>query len=413
MPNCGSRSGQDRSMRILIYSHDTFGMGNIRRMLAISRGLLDGLPEISLLLLTGSPVIHTLGANGRERMDYIKLPCLTRTDRGVYRARYLDTGVEELSRLRADLILAATRHFAPDLLMVDKKPLGVRGELEPALRYLRTERPRARTMLVLRDILDRPEAIISNWSRHGHDKSLRQDYDRILILGQQEIFDPVVEYRFPEEAAARTRFCGFLRKDTGAGSVGRATQLRESLGLDVKGGQQMMLVTPGGGEDGFKVIETSLLALAHRPQPQLQTIVVGGPEMPAEQREQLRRLAATIPNTRFLDFSNDLLGLMAAADLVVSMGGYNTICEIVSLRRRAIVIPRVRPTEEQLIRMERLAPLNCFLALHPDRLTVEQMAEAIERQLTATIDEATWARLDLGAQAVINAEVEALLKHEK
>ncbi|MFM8394010.1 MAG: glycosyltransferase family protein, partial [Acidobacteriota bacterium] len=365
------------------------------------------------LLLTGSPVIHTLGANGRERMDYIKLPCLTRTDRGVYRARYLDTGVEELSRLRADLILAATRHFAPDLLMVDKKPLGVRGELEPALRYLRTERPRARTMLVLRDILDRPEAIISNWSRHGHDKSLRQDYDRILILGQQEIFDPVVEYRFPEEAAARTRFCGFLRKDTGAGSVGRATQLRESLGLDVKGGQQIMLVTPGGGEDGFKVIETSLLALAHRPQPQLQTIVVGGPEMPADQREQLRRLAATIPNTRFLDFSNDLLGLMAAADLVVSMGGYNTICEIVSLRRRAIVIPRVRPTEEQLIRMERLAPLNCFLALHPDRLTVEQMAEAIERQLTATIDEATWARLDLGAQAVINAEVEALLKHEK
>ena len=398
-------------MRILIYSHDTFGMGNIRRMLAISRGLLDGLPEISILLLTGSPVIHTLCTDGQERMDYIKLPCLTRTDRGVYRARYLDTNVDELSRLRADLILAAARHFAPDLLMVDKKPLGVRGELEPTLRYLRTERQETRTMLILRDILDRPEAIISNWKGHGHDESLRRDYDRILILGQREFFDPVVEYRFPEEVAARTSFCGFLRKDVGAGSAGRVSRVRESLGLTSAAGERLLLITPGGGEDGFKVVETALRALAYRPLPHLQTIVVGGPEMPGPQREELRRMAAALPGTRFLDFSADLLGLMAAADLVVSMGGYNTICEIASLRRRAIVIPRVRPTEEQLIRMERLAPLNCFLALHPDRLTVEQMADAIERQLAVTIDEATWARLDLGAQGVINAEVEALLGH--
>jgi predicted glycosyltransferase len=398
-------------MRILIYSHDTFGMGNIRRMLAISQGILEGLPEVSILLLTGSPVIHKLCADGRQRMDYIKLPCLTRTDRGVYRARYLDLGVEELSGLRAELILAAARHFAPDLLIVDKKPLGVRGELGPTLRYLQAERPATRKMLILRDILDRPDAIISNWNGHGHDVSLRDDYDQVLILGQREIFDPVVEYHFPEGVAGRTRFCGFLRKGVETGPTEPRSQIRESLALDESGAHRMMLVTPVGGEDGFKVVETSLLALANRPQPRLQTIVVGGPEMPGEERERLRELAASIPDTRFLEFSNNLLSLMAAADLVISMGGYNTICEIMSLRRKAIVIPRVRPTEEQLIRMERLAPLNIFTVLHPDRLTVELMSEAIERQLATTIDEATWERLDLGAQGVINAEVEALLRH--
>ncbi len=402
-------------MRILIYSHDTFGMGNIRRMLAISRGLLEGLPGASILLLTGSPVIHTLFPTGwpndRRRMDYVKLPCLTRTDRGVYQARYLDLSVEELSSLRAELILAAVRNFSPDLLIVDKKPLGVRGELEPALRYLQTERPATRRMLILRDILDRPEAIITNWKGHGHDVSLQRDYDRILILGQQELFDPVVEYQFSEEAASRTRFCGYLQRGVEAEGAEPSRQLWESLGLDPSSVKRTLLVTPGGGEDGSRVVETSLLALARRPQPELQTIVVGGPEMPGDQRDHLRRLADSIPNTIFLDFSRNLPGLMAAADLIVSMGGYNTICEIVSLRRKAIVIPRVRPTEEQLIRMERLAPLDLFAVLHPDELTVELMADAIERQLAAKPAEADWQRIDLGAQQVINMEVERMLGH--
>ncbi len=70
--------------RLMVYSHDTFGLGNIRRMLAISQHLIEQRDDISILLVTGSPVIHSLRLP--KRLDYIKLPCLTRTDSEHYSA---------------------------------------------------------------------------------------------------------------------------------------------------------------------------------------------------------------------------------------------------------------------------------------------------------------------------------------
>lgn len=400
---------RDRTMRLLIYSHDTFGMGNIRRMHAISRGLLEWFPQSSVLLVTGSPVIHSLRPECLPRMDYVKLPCLTRTDRGEYSARYLDTSAAELIRLRSELILATVTNFAPDVLIVDKKPRGVSGELGPTLDYLRSKSKRARTVLVLRDILDRPEAIISNWERHGHFRSLPLDYDRILVLGQQEIFDPLVEYHFPAEATRKTRFCGYLRKDADLTS---AAAERRKLGI-TGDHQRLLLITPGGGEDGSRMIEVSLAALAQNYPADLRTVVVCGPAMPPGERERLRTMAEGLPAVSFLDFTSDMITLMAAADLIVSMAGYNTICEILSLRRKAIVIPRVTPTEEQLLRVERIASRGCFTAIHPDDLTPELMSGEIWRQLNSPADETAWTRVDLGAQTVINAEVEALLANHE
>jgi predicted glycosyltransferase len=44
--------------KVLIYSHDTYGLGNIRRMLAISRHIVDRDPNASVLIVSGSPMLH-------------------------------------------------------------------------------------------------------------------------------------------------------------------------------------------------------------------------------------------------------------------------------------------------------------------------------------------------------------------
>ncbi|MEL7224866.1 MAG: glycosyltransferase, partial [Cyanobacteria bacterium J06576_12] len=44
--------------RIMVYSHDAFGLGNLRRMLAICEHLLTRWPNLSILLVSGSPMIH-------------------------------------------------------------------------------------------------------------------------------------------------------------------------------------------------------------------------------------------------------------------------------------------------------------------------------------------------------------------
>jgi len=397
------------SKRVLVYSHDTYGLGNIRRMLAISEHLLRTQPELSILLVSGSPVIDRLGLP--DRLDYIKLPCLTRVERGQYRPRRLEVETETILALRAELIRVTARHFAPDLLLVDKKPLGIRRELEPTLLDLSARQPRTRRVLVLRDILDRPEAIIDNWERNGHAAALPL-YDRILVLGQREIFDLGSRYRLTAAARERIVYCGYLRKEAPAGT---REAVRRSRGI--REGEQLLLVTPGGGEDGERLVEAALLAfrqLLARQDPHLsrpwRAIVVSGPEMRREARERLRRMADDLPGIDFETFSGEMIGLVAAADIVVSMGGYNTICEIVSQRKRAIVVPRVEPTEEQSLRAECLGPLGLFDVVHPDQLDPTDLARRLAQLLSnREAVSPDWGQLDLNGLPALAREVEALL----
>ena len=92
-------------MRLMVYSHDSFGLGNIRRMLAICNYLLEAIPQLSILVVSGSPVIHSFRIP--QRLDYIKLPCIGRNELGEVSAKYLSTGTDELSKLRSDLIKTA------------------------------------------------------------------------------------------------------------------------------------------------------------------------------------------------------------------------------------------------------------------------------------------------------------------
>jgi predicted glycosyltransferase len=388
--------------KILVYSHDTYGIGNIRRMLAICGHLHEVIPDLSILLVTGSPVIHRLRLP--DNLVYVKLPGLTRIGRGEYTTSYRSADVGDAIRLRSDLILAAVGDFKPDLLMVDKKPLGVKGELASTLKYLKTELSNSRLVLILRDILDSPEAIISNWERNGHYDAIGRFYDQVLVLGEKTIFDPVKEYRFPHQVINKTFFCGYLRK-------GAELQSREEIRKSVRsdGVRKMVLVTTGGGQDGYHVIENYLKGIRNSPLSQvIQSLVVCGPEMPQKQRLHLQELVDGDQHVQFFSFTEEMESLIAAADVVVAMAGYNTVCEILSFNKRAIVIPRVRPTEEQWIRAERMSRLGLFRTIHPDELTPERLMRCVHNSLAADGEIAR--ALNLNALPLIAERVRALLR---
>ncbi|MCI0662913.1 MAG: glycosyltransferase [Acidobacteria bacterium] len=389
--------------KMVVYSHDTYGLGNITRMLAICRHLIDVIPDLSILLVTGSPVIHRLRLP--ESLDYIKLPCLTRTGRGEYTTKYLSASIEDAIRLRSDLILATVANFKPDLLMVDKKPVGVKGELAATLEYLQAKLPETRQVLILRDILDSPEAITSNWERNGHYDAIKKYYDLVLVLGEQEIFDPRNEYHFPPSVIDQTLFCGYLRKEAEPNSR-EATRNLLSVGNEEK----LVLVTPGGGQDGYQVIETYLAGLSSLPHA-IKSLVVCGPEMPNLQQAKLHHMALNDRSVIFYEFTGEMVSLMAASDVVIAMGGYNTICEILSLKKCAIVVPRVRPTEEQWIRARQMSHLGLFKSIHPDELTPERLIGNLTEYLESDCRATSSRPVNLNALPVVADRVKALLNH--
>jgi len=151
--------------RVLIYSHDTYGLGNISRMLAIATELSVSLEDVSVLIVSGSPMLHAFRVSAN--VDYIKLPAITRTARDGYSTRSLRLEIDETVELRANIALAAVADFRPDVILVDKKPYGVCNELESAILYAKTQLPDTALALVLRDILDAPGDTMRAWRAGG------------------------------------------------------------------------------------------------------------------------------------------------------------------------------------------------------------------------------------------------------
>jgi predicted glycosyltransferase len=349
--------------RVLVYSHDTFGLGNIRRMLEVARHLVESSPEVSVLVVTGSPMLHAFRIP--RRVDYVKLPCLSRDVEGRYAARSLSLSLEATVRLRANIISSTIADFEPDLILVDKKPFGVEDELAGALAALPEQTHRPRLMLLLRDIIDSPEVTQRVWRKNRYFEAIEAYYDRVLVVGDADIFDLRTEYALPPFAAAKVDFCGYIAR-----SPGLRTRADVRAALDVAPDERMVLVTPGGGEDGWSLIDACLQGLrALPPADRPRTHIVCGPEMAEGERAAIAQASAALPTVSVQDFSDDLMSLMAAADVVLCMGGYNTVCELLTLGKRGVVVPRHKPVQEQAIRAQRMAARGLLRMLHPDDLT--------------------------------------------
>lgn len=363
--------------RIVIYSHDTFGLGNIRRMLEVARHLVQSSPQVSVLVITGSPMLHAFRIP--DRIDYVKLPCLSRNVDGRYGARSLPLDLGSTVRLRANLIRSAIEDFEPELILVDKKPFGVEDELAGALQALPSMRVKPRLVLLLRDILDSAESTQRIWRKNGYFEAIETWYDQVLVVGCPEVFDLRREYAFPPFAAAKVAFCGYIARE-----AGRTPRDAVRARLGVEGRAPLVLVTPGGGEDGGALVEAALAALQAMPvREQPRVHVVCGPEMGDARRAAVHQTAVTLPTVSVQDFSDDMMSLMGAADVVLAMGGYNTVCELLTLRRRALLVPRVKPGVEQCIRAERMAALGLVRMLHPQALSAHTLRDALQAELTA------------------------------
>jgi predicted glycosyltransferase len=370
-----------RSTRLLVYSHDAFGLGNIRRTLKICDQLAKEIPDLSILLMTGSSMVHSFRLS--PKVDYIKLPCVHRQARNKYVAKYLRTSFKEISDMREDLIHAAFRGFRPHIVLVDKVPIGIKGELVRSIEWLKTTQPSTKVILGLRDILDDPEHVRKLWESKKYYETLEKFYDSIWVFGSPKIYDMVAEYGFPESIARKLNYCGYIMQSPALRSK---DEVKRELGITAG---KFVLVTAGGGGDGYNLMKTylkSLKPLAARvngdPEQAIHSVMVLGPDMPLHKKERLLQKTGAAPGQlKILDFSTEILNYMNAADLVVSMGGYNTVCEILTLEKQAIVVPRIRPVTEQWIRTRRMQALGLVDMIHPEKLTPEAMSQRVVHAL--------------------------------
>jgi predicted glycosyltransferase len=389
----------------MFYSHDSYGLGHVRRTVTLAHHFRATWPEVGQLVVTGTPAPHACRLP--EGAEWIKLPSVVKVGKEEYESRILPIEFEEIRALRRDMLLSAVEHFHPDVLLVDHAPDGLKGELVATLGHLVQASPATRLVVGLRDIVDEPRRVRRSWSAAGVYALLDDVYDLILVYGDEAVYDLVAEYGVSEEAAAKTRYVGYL----GRGPANRpAEEVRAELDLT---SDRLVLVTAGGGGDGFQIFRAVLGAQslastrARSKRPPFDCVLVGGPLMDDVHRQSLTRLLPPGSSVRFVDFVEELVDYIAAADIVVSMCGYNSVCEILSFERPAIIVPRVTPRKEQLIRAKILSRRGLARMILPDQLTPRHLLWQIDELLERPVRKVSPLRLN-GLQGV-TAELEELL----
>jgi predicted glycosyltransferase len=350
------------------------GIGHMRRNLLIARALAAGHPPPVVLLIAGAREVSSFDLP--PGVDCLSLPALCKEGAGQYGPRHLDLPLDDLIALRGRPIAAALEAFAPDVFIVDKAPRGAVNELDPALRSIRTN-GRARCVLGLRDVLDEPAAVRREWREAGGENAIAACYDSVWVYGDPAVYDPVAEYGFGPEVAAKVRYTGYLdpRRPPRRAAPGDDTPTEPPAPLAGLP-ERLVLCMVGGGQDGAALAEA--FARADFP-PGLTGVLVTGPCMPPEVRQRLSRRAAAHPRLRVLPFVSDPGPLLGRADRVIAMGGYNTVCEVLSYEKPALIVPRVQPRREQLIRAERLHDLGLLDLLHPQGLSPRALTEWLAR----------------------------------
>ncbi|WP_151526447.1 glycosyltransferase family protein [Serinicoccus kebangsaanensis] len=385
--------GSGEPLRVVFYSHDSQGLGHFRRNRALAHTLAQRIPVLTGSLVTGLLLNGVSGAAARSLprgFDVVTLPGIGKSaERRGYGPRHLDLGMDAVLSVRGEIVRATGLAFRPDLVVVDRHALGVGGELLAGLHAMRRELPQTRFVLGLRDVLDTPEAVASEWRSTPSDL-VAELYDEIWIYGDPGVHDLRASGELPAELAPLVRYQGFL-------AHGRA---EEPTHLEPE--QPYLVTTAGGGSDGTRLCLAAAAAevpAGHR------HILITGPQMSdadhrAVEREAGRRTAVT----RSVD---DAAGLIRRSAASVSMAGYNTVAETLATDVPALLVPRERPRTEQLIRARALAAVGATDLLREDDLSPAAISRWWTRAVHRRVDRGS---LDLGGLRAVASSAARLVR---
>jgi len=367
---------KNRAARVLIYSQDSLGLGHLRRNVNIAHELSRLAPDTAILFVTDSPLspFFELPPNS----GFIRLPTIIKVDAGVWKVhrRLLNT-LDNISATRSLIVKVAALGFRPDVFLVDHMPHGARGELLESLQGLRRECPQTRIILGLRDILGAPDVIVRQWRSESAYRTIAEYYDLVLIYGCQDVYDLASEYEFPEDLQRKVRYCGYV-----------CPSVMESPKAAAKLSSQFLMEKPftvlvmgGGGSDAHFFMDAMLDAIRYLgSNVPFNTLMLTGPFMPDKDRKALLRKAERLPVT-VKHKKKDIVKYLLRVDLVVSMAGYNTMCEILKFAKKAVVIPRAGPSAEQGMRSRIWHDRGLIFSIPPRDITPQMLAETVVGRL--------------------------------
>lgn len=351
------KGGQIR--KILMYAHDTFGLGHANRIICIANYLAND-SRNKILIITGSSGLVLFKIH--KTVDVIKIPSLygdlNAQNRMGYTSLLGSKCNHEIFELRREMITKAVTIFRPDIFFVDHNPLGANKELLEILQYLKARRKNVRLYLGQRDIYYEKSRYKKIFSKNNWGYVLHNLYDKIFIYGQKNIFDYLKYYGLPPKICQKAHYLGYI--------VNSMEVQRKILSKN-----KIVTVLGGGGKDGRKLIDLCLKIYPVIQREGLDMLINLGPLMSEEDSQLIKKRASKYKDIILKDYIYNTKQYIYSSDLVISMGGYNTLCEILATNTPALIFPRCTNDREQLLRAQIMHRNGLVDFINPKKYTEE------------------------------------------
>ena len=350
-------------MNIIFYCQYVWGMGHFIRSLEFARALSDH----DMTLVAGG---QEVAVNLPNHVDLVRLPAL-------YMDEMFTTlipgnsgrTVAQIRQERKETLYALFEQKKPDVFIVELYPFGrsIFGfELEPLLENIRTGKFGAvKTVCSLRDILVEKkdpaayeERVLQKLNRHFDALLIHADKS---LLQLDETFSRVGDINIP------VVYTGFITQQT---DPANGNSLRKELALST--GRKFIVASAGGGRAGYRLL-TSVIDACEllRDRVPVQVEVFTGPFMDIEAFEKIA--ARTSAGFRIRRYTKRFLDYLYAADLSVSLAGYNTCMNLLVTQVPALVHPYSRQREQpmRVNKIKKFLPMKILNDddLQPDRLS--------------------------------------------
>lgn len=213
------------------------------------------------------------------------------------------------------------------------------------------------------------------WARDGGDEAVRRYYDEVWVYGDPGVHDLREATGMAQDVAARTHHVGYLAADR--------IPPTERDERPPNNGRDYVLIMLGGGQDGAALARAAAAATVPDG---VDLVILTGPQLPESDLRALRRVARRRPPVHVQRFSRHGAAWLENAVAAVTMGGANTVAEILEGDTPALVVPRVTPRAEQLVRARSLAACGALDVLHPASLSPEALTDWIRTAIHSRVD---------------------------
>ena len=355
-------------MKIIQYSQHVLGIGHFMRSLEISRALVGH----KVILVSGGPPVDTPLP---KHVTEFRLPDLQMNQefRGLFSTKK-DVSVDQIKEERKKRLFTLLKAEKPDVFLIEFYPFGrkaFRFELDPILQALAEDRRyRCAVICSVRDILVEKEDRDKHESRAA--RTLNQYFDAVLVHADPKLIKLDRTFDHFSEITIPLHYTGYIAAKP---SPDAGTMIRKQMQIGQE--ETLIVASAGGGSVGAPLLDAVIRAFSQLERHNTCRLVVfAGPYLDREAYKLLKNHAGR--NVHVSRFTGDFLSFLAAADLSVSMGGYNTTMNILASGVPALVWPFGR-NREQRLRAERLAAMGVLKMLEDDDLRPSRLAAIMDR----------------------------------